>query len=65
MTMRFEGAFCRKQRRLAKIWRAIARRHAEALGWVVDFHNAVERQRMEAALREEIINYHTRDGDGD
>jgi hypothetical protein len=27
MTRRFDGPFCRKQRKLAKIWRAIARRH--------------------------------------
>ena len=36
----------RRQRKLHLIWRAIARRRAEALDWVVSFHNSVERQRQ-------------------
>ena len=32
-----------KLRKLVKIWRAIARRHAETLDWVVTCHNARER----------------------
>jgi len=35
-----------RERKLHMIWRAIARRRAEALDWAIDFHNAVERQRF-------------------
>lgn len=34
-----------KLRKLVKIWRALARERAEALAWVVEFHNHAERQR--------------------
>jgi hypothetical protein len=30
VTRQFDGPFCRKQRKLAKIWRAIARRWRDA-----------------------------------
>ena len=46
MQPKFVGPYCLKQRRLAKIWRAIARRRAEELNWAISFHNAVERQRF-------------------
>jgi hypothetical protein len=38
---RFDGPFCRKQRKLAKIWRAIARRWRDAPlhAIVVNYHN--------------------------
>jgi hypothetical protein len=41
MTRQFDGPFCRRQRKLAKIWRAIARRwrDAELRVIIINYHN--------------------------
>jgi hypothetical protein len=51
MRRQFDGPFCRKQRKLAKIWRAIARRWRDAL--------------RHDELRAIILSYHAGDPAGD
>jgi hypothetical protein len=59
MTPRFVGAYCLKQRRLAKIWRAIARRRTMLL--YVTCHEL----RMRAAFPDATHGWPLYDSDGE